>query len=60
MVTCQEGQKLTASPLYPEGQGDGGQLLDAVEAKLLRTRKGGENVSKPSCESPTAPETKCV
>lgn len=36
---CQEGQKLAAGPLHPEGQGDGGQLLDAVEAELTREQK---------------------
>lgn len=38
-LTCQEGQKLAAGPLHPEGQGDGGQLLDAVEAELTREQK---------------------
>lgn len=47
--TCKEGQKLTAGPFDPEGQGNGGELLDAVEAKLMRgRRKGRENVSKPT------------
>lgn len=47
LITCEEGQKLAAGPFHPEGQGDGGQLFDAVEAKLMRTSKGGETVSKP-------------
>ena len=40
---------ITAGPFDPEGQGNGGELLDAVEAKLMRgRRKGRENVSKPT------------
>ena len=32
--TCEEGDELRASPLHTQGQGDGGQLLDRVEAQL--------------------------
>lgn len=46
--TCKEGQKLTAGPFNPEGQGDGGQLLDAVEAKLMTEReKEGRMLASP-------------
>lgn len=38
-ITCKERQKLTSGPFDPKGQGDGGQLLDAVEAKLMREQE---------------------
>lgn len=57
--TCEEGQQLTAGPFDPEGQGDGGQLLDAVEAKLMRGQeKEGRMSASPDLRE-AAPDPAC-
>lgn len=55
-VTCKERQKLTSGPFDPKGQGDGGQLLDAVEAKLMREQEEeGRMLDIPDTRVRTAP-----
>lgn len=36
ILTCKEGQELTSGPFNPKGQGDGGEFLDTIEAKLMK------------------------
>lgn len=36
MLTCKKGQELTSGPFNPKGQGNGGELLDTIETKLMK------------------------